>query len=174
MSITGTNSLTIGTTNVQPSTASGFSELADTIDSLALSNSWAWSNGTGADQATGIWHDQRIVNAGVNDDIDLSGVLTDVFGETITSTIVKALYVDNLNATETDDLEVAKLVTNGWTSLIGGISAGITVRGGGTLYVTAPGAIGYAVAAGTDDILRIRNPGGNNITYNIAIIFVGT
>lgn len=47
----------------------------------------------------------------------------------------------------------------------------INIRPGGALILLAPDATGYAVTAGTGDLLRIANSAGStSVTYDIILI----
>jgi hypothetical protein len=126
------------------------------------------ADGTGADQANRIWHDTRTVNASSSDDIDLTAVLTDAFGATLTFARIKALLI-RAAAGNGDVLNVggdaAALV--GWVADASDI---VKVRPGGLLLLAAPDATAYASTATTADILQIANPDDEAATYDIVLI----
>jgi hypothetical protein len=145
------------------------------------------SNGTGSLQSNLMFHDRRrLTPSSPTDLLDLAGVLTDAFGDTLTFTVVKALLVYNLGVpnaspatawtmTTGEDIEVGA-GTNGIVSWFGGASATgnekIIVRSGGALVLTAPHD-GYAITAATADILRISLEGGGSADVDYDLIIMG-
>lgn len=141
-------------------------------DPLAKDYTQLLSSGTGANQASNMFHDQRTIGASSSENLDLSGVLTNVFGVVLTFTKIKALFVRAAAANVND-----VLLGNGTNPFIGPFGAAgasvVTVKPGGTALFIAPDATGYAVTAATGDILKVANSGaGTGVTYDIVIIGV--
>lgn len=133
-----------------------------------LTQTFTW--GTGNQQAKEYWHDTRTITAGANDDMDLAGGLTSPLGATITFTAIKAflLLIDAHDGTKS--LRVGPQgVANAWQGWHGGVAAGNynTVH---EWMVMVNSYSGWAVTAGTGDILRINNPGGTSVSYHIWIL----
>lgn len=140
------------------------------IAPLARTYQMLYSTGTGAGSADRIWHDQRTIAPSGTDDLDLAGVLTDVFGATVTFVRVKALIVAAA-AGNTNNVIVGNAATNGFITWVGGATNTVTVRPGGFLALAASDATSYAVTAGTGDLLRIANSGaGTSVVYDIVVI----
>lgn len=132
----------------------------------------AFANGTGQDQADIVWADQRTVTAGADDDIDVAGVLTDVFGATITAARIRAIFIKTANGA-TANLEIGAAAANPIATLFGATNDKLVVRlGGGFLLLCAPDATGYAIVAGSADTLRVSHDGttSDDVTYNIVIL----
>jgi hypothetical protein len=130
------------------------------------------ANGTGAGQADRIFHDRRTLAASATEDLDLAGTLTDPFGATITFARIKALLVAAA-AGNTNNVIVGGAATNQFLTWVGAGTHTVTVRPGGVLALLAGGAdaTGYAVTAGTGDLLRIANSaGGTSVDYDIVLI----
>lgn len=132
------------------------------------------ATGIGAGQADKVWHDERTLGASTGEDIDLAGDATfkDAFGNAITLVKVKGLVV-SANAANANNVVVGNAATNGFISWVGGATHTVTVRPGATLalFCGQADAAGYAVTAGTGDLLRILNGGaGTSVTYQIIII----
>jgi hypothetical protein len=125
-----------------------------------------FANGTGSGQANLIFRDQRTLLTGANETLDLAGALTDPFGATLTFGHVKALIIENTSTART--LTVGGAAANAWETWT---SAGgtVTVPPGGIFSICAPAA-GFAVTAGTGDLLKIANDAGSSCTYNLIII----
>lgn len=139
--------------------------------SLAKNYTIALASGTGAGQADRIWTDTRTLGASANEDLDLAGVLTDAFGATLTFVKVKGIIVAAA-AGNTNNVIIGNATSNGFVTFVGGATHTITVRPGGVfaLVCGAADSNGYAVTAGTGDLLRIANSAGTtSVTYDIAI-----
>lgn len=132
------------------------------------------TSGTGAGQADILWCDQRTVSSASNDDLDLSGVLTDAFGATITAVELVALIV--INAPQSGSANTTNLTIGGGSNPVVGFLGGTTptigpIRPGSFVFLGSSDAAGFgAITAGTGDILRIANSSGASATYQIGII----
>ena len=63
--------------------------------------------------------------------------------------------------------------SNGFTSWVGDATDVVKVKPGGALILVAPDATGYAVTAGTGDLLTITNSAGStSVTYDVVIMGV--
>ena len=132
------------------------------------------TDGTTANKADMLWMDQRVITTGANDDIDLAGVLTDVFGTTITMAEVVLLFLINAprsGSANTTDLTIG-IGSNPFLGFLGGTTPTIgPIKPGGMIMIGAGDAAGIGtVTAGTADILRVANSAGASATYQIAIL----
>jgi len=161
--------------DVKASMAWLFSELiqiSNVNDNGKLEYSQSLTDGVGADQADVLFHDERTVGAGANDDLDLTALVHSIYGNIVTFSFakVKVILLMNLSTTAGDVLRV------------GGAGAGLAFatpfNGNATAVIEAPadGCLllvnkknGWTVTAGTGDILRVNNPGAAGITYRIVI-----
>jgi len=153
-------------------------DLSTVVDSATLGPSSSITDGTGANQANLLWHDKRTIAASANDDIDLYGVLEDVFGGAVNFAVVKGLLIANLGvsaatpvptAGETLTIGAATVGTE-FDSIFAGVGTSkLVLHSGGILFLSSP-IDGLAVVATTADILRISNVGASSIDYSIAII----
>lgn len=134
-----------------------------------------FEEGTGANQADLPYIAERQVADGGNDDIDLAGVLTDIFGETITNAEIAALFVLNQRKSSgtanTTDLTIGG-GSNPFLGFLGGTTPTIgPLKPGAGCFLFAGDAAGLgAVTASTADILRISNSAGAVNNYQIGII----
>lgn len=137
---------------------------------LSYSKSGSLSNGTGANQADRIWADQRQIAASANDDLDLNGTaLQDALGANLALARIKllAVYADPANV---NNLLIGAAAANPVSTILGATGV-LTVRPGGMLLLSAPGATGYAITPATADILRFTNGGaGSVVNYDVVII----
>jgi len=147
-------------------------DLQEQSSALTSSDSLSLTDGTGANQANNVFSDQRTLAASANEELDLAGSLTDAYGSTITFTKVKALKVSAASG-NTNSVNVGGAAANGFINWVGDATDVIKIPPGGTFLITAPDATGFAVTAGTGDLLKITNGGGStSVTYDIVIIGV--
>ncbi|GAA3077830.1 hypothetical protein [Streptosporangium carneum] len=128
------------------------------------------ADGTGLNQANRLWSDERTLAASASEDLDLAGVLTDPFGASITFARVKGLIVAAPLA-NANNVVVGGASSNPFVGPFGAGTHTVAVRPGGLLVLMAPDATGYAVTAGTGDLLKVANSGaGSSVTYQIVVI----
>jgi len=130
------------------------------------------TNGTGArDVASTVWHDIRSLSASSDESLDLSGSITDAFGDTLTFTIVRGLFVANLDESSANTVLEIGAGTNAFSSFLGSATDKVKVASGGVFCVWNPTAAGYAVTAGTGDVLKIANTSSDTAcSYQVVII----
>jgi len=137
---------------------------------LGYKQEFAWPDGTGADKADLVWHDQRQLAASANEELDLAGVLTDAFGTTLTFAKVTALVVF-AKKTNTNNVIVGGAAANALATMFSDASDKAVVRPGGLVAFIARDTTAYAVTAGTGDKLKIENSaGGSVVDYEIVIV----
>jgi len=129
--------------------------------------STAYAFGSGAKQISTFYRAARTLAGSANEDLDLAGGLTDDNGATITFTEVKALYIENTSAIDT--LTVGAAASNALASLFGATTHTLKIPPKTKLLLWSEDATGYAVVAGTGDLLRITNGSGGSTIYNILI-----
>jgi hypothetical protein len=125
------------------------------------------TDGTGAGQCNKWYRAYRTLAAGAADNLDLAGSLLDPFGNTLTFTGIKyiAIALISASANGTNKLTIGN-ATNPW---VGPMGASGTIDVFDALELYHPGTSGWAVTAGTGDILKINNGGAASITYCILI-----
>lgn len=150
-------------------TLSNLLDLSTATDPLSEKAKLTWTNGTAADKADRIFHDQRTIAASSNEDIDLAGSLSGAFGSTLTFVELRALMV-KASSSNTNNVVVARASSNG-VPLFSAASDAIIVPPGG-VFLWACGADGkVAVTAGTGDLINISNSSsGTSVTYDIVIV----
>jgi hypothetical protein len=145
---------------------------AGDLDAAALSilKTFAWSitNGTGSNQADKLWSDTRTLAASANEDLDLSGSLSSLFGA-FAPAKVKAVVIF-ARAANTNSVVISRPAANGLVIFAAASDALAGLQPGGVFVYTAPTA-GIAVTAGTGDLLNIANSaGGTSVTYDIIVV----
>lgn len=132
----------------------------------------AFVDGAGLGAAQKMWFDQRTIAASGSENLDLSGVLVDAFGNTLALTKVKALLFFAA-AGNTNNVVVGGAASNAFATPFGDATDTVSVKPGGMLLLVAPDAAGYAVTAATGDILKVANSGGTTgVTYDVLILGV--
>lgn len=131
------------------------------------------ANGTAAGQADRVFADTRTLAASATENLDLAGgTLTDPFGNVLTFARVKAIIVAAA-AGNTNDVIVGGDVTNTFFGSFADETDAVRIRPGGVFAMLcgAADAVGYAVVAGTGDLLKVLNSaGGTSVTYDVIII----
>jgi hypothetical protein len=136
---------------------------------MNVKKQYTLTDGNGANQAQAVFSDQRALGGSSNEELDLAGGLTDVYGATITFTKIKAIFVIAA-AANGDNIEVGGSVANGFDAWVGAAGDLVKVRPGGVLALIAAEATAYAVTAGTGDLLKIANADAAGATYDIIIV----
>lgn len=128
-------------------------------------------DGTTAGKADRLYAGRVTVGASSSTDLDLAGVLTDDFAQTITFARVKGLYVAAA-AANANNVVLGAAAGNVWTGLLN--STGTLTLRPGCFNLTMAGAAdatGYAVTGGASDLLRVANSGaGSSVTADVVII----
>jgi hypothetical protein len=125
------------------------------------------ANGTLNGQADLAFVDERTLASGANEELDLAGVLTSVFGATLTFVEVMSIMVYALPA-NTTNLTVGGAASNAFQGWFGDAAdTEVIAPGGVALHHRASG---WGVTAGTGDKLKIANASGASATYQIAIL----
>lgn len=129
----------------------------------------AFNNGTANGQGDLLFADRRTIAASGNDDLDLAGGLTDIFGNTLTFVEVASIEI-RAAAGNTNNVVLGNAASNQFVGPLGGATHTIALKPGAVFAIGDPGA-GWAVTAGSADVLRIANSGaGTSVTYDIVII----
>lgn len=151
-------------------TLTGDNDLSSVTQNIAYSKAFNLADGTGANQANMIWLDQRTLAASATEGLDLAGSLTNVYGSTITFTSIKGIIVFAA-AANTNNVLVGGAVSNGFINWVSDASDVLVVPPGSMFSLVNPNANGYAVTAGTGDILKISNSSsGTGVTYDIILL----
>lgn len=127
--------------------------------------------GTTADNADRLWHDQRTIGPGANDDIDLTNLAQQVFTGSLPVAMVnvKAINIICLSTTTGDKLKIDTSVANGYQSVTDGASGRIPI-GPDSPTVLANKKDGMGAVTSTNRILRITNPGATAVSYKIVVV----
>lgn len=145
-------------------------DLSTAKDVLNFKRIFQIADGIGANKAESIFHDQRTLTASSTEDLDLSGVLLDVFGVAIAFSKIKTMIIAAL-AGNTNDVLVGGAAATQFVNWVSDATDEIVVQPGGLFVLHNPTAGGYAVGAGASDLLKIANSaGGTSVIYDIILI----
>lgn len=143
-------------------------DLSAPSDPLSRDYSLVFADGTGANQANMMWHDQRTLTASAAETLDLVGSLTSVFGTTISLTAIKGILVA-ASSGNTNNVLVSRPSSEGVT-VFSAASDAIAVRPGGIFLWVDPSAAGITTTAATSDDLTLTNSAGStSVVYDIVI-----
>jgi len=135
----------------------------DVLAGLSLSDSL--TNGTAADQANAVWHDERTL-AATSETLDLQ-TLTDALGLALTFAAIKAIVIKNSATTTAFDLAVGNAAANPWSACFSDPSDEIIVPPNGIWLWWSPTDAETVDATHSD--FKIDS-GANAVTYKIWII----
>lgn len=171
--MTGTATRTVtGLTN----TISG--QLDSTATNALASKPWTY--GTGVDSANQIVTTALSIAASGTNDLDLSGSLTNIVGDTTaTLSAVKAIMVelinvaqDSTNGTACSSITIGADATNPWLAPFDAGTGTYTIKSGGRWFHEDPTAGGLPVTASTGDILQIVNNDAGVAAY-VRVTIIG-
>lgn len=146
----------------------GAADLGTPTFPFAFSAPLSLTNGTGASQVDRVWSDERTLAASGTEDIDLAGVLSDIYGAALSFAKIKAVFV-KAAAGNTNDVVVSRPASNG-VPLFAAAGDAVAVKPGGAFALFWPGA-GVSVAAGTADLLTFTNSAaGSGVTFQVVIL----
>lgn len=164
--------VTVNNANMKMSVTAGLSsdpDIGSASQSISYSQTITFTDGSGANQINAIWQDSRQISAGSTDDIDLAGVLTDAFGNTLTFTTIKGMAIFAY-AANGDNIKIGGDATAAFINWVDDATDEVIVAPGGFFMLGNPSAAGYAVTATTGDILQITNAdGAAAVDYDIIL-----
>lgn len=123
--------------------------------------------GTGYGKADIAFMDTRTLAASTTENIDLAGALVDAFGATIAAAKVKAILIENPEAS-LSNLTVGAAGSNTFVGPFNDATDAIVLKPGDRFVAVS--RTGWTVTAATGDILKVANGAGGSANYNIEII----
>ena len=146
------------------------SDLNTLKDEIVLSRGLTLANGTGANQADTVFHDNRTLADGANETLDLNdGTLSDQFGDAVTLDILKTIYIKNNSS------DASLLIGGAAATQLGLFADGtdiLTLRPGGEFFMTAADANGIDTTTNPDLKMAHNGTGTSSLTYDIIVIGV--
>lgn len=128
------------------------------------------SNGTGANSADLMFHDERTLTASGTEDLDLAGGLTNpLTGAAMTFVELREILIYASSA-NTNNVNVTRPASNG-VPLFLAAGDGVPVPPGGVYHWVCPADGKVTVTAGTGDLITITNSAGStSVTYDVVIL----
>lgn len=148
-------------------TAAG--DLGSAKSRVAVSKALSLLAGTDAtNKANILFADTRTIALSANENIDLSGALSDAFGASIAAAEIVAIYIEAA-AANANNVQVTRPASNGFIGPFMATGDGVSIKPGE--YALFVSQSGWAVTASTGDLLNIANSGaGTSVTYNIVVV----
>ena len=141
-------------------------KVATPLANINVAKSLTLTTGTGSNQANEWWADERTVT-GASETINIQdGTLTNMFGDTITLSSVKILFIQNTSVVSGEKLTI----TGDWAVTKLGTMTNFLVHPGG-YHIAASPVDGFAVTATSADQITI-DPGAATIKYNSILVGV--
>ncbi len=163
MSLTATVQLSVAGQQTNPV------DLGTAKAPFSESLSIAYASGVAAGQADRVFHDQRTLAASATENLDLAGILADVFGAVLTFATIKAIIIRAASG-NTNDVQVTRPAANGVVGPFLAAGDGVALKPGFAFAWFGSGA-GVAVTPATGDLLTITNSAaGTPVTYDVIII----
>lgn len=160
------------TATVKASVQASLTKTADfesAASAIAHSFALTFSDGTAASQADRIFKDTRTLSASATEDLDLSGSLTNIYGDTMAFADVRMVLI-TADSANTNNVNVTRPAANGLPIFLAA-SDGVAVRPGGAFLYVAQDTTAIPVTASTGDLLTLTNSAGSTpVTYSITII----
>jgi len=143
----------------------------ETVREEILAAAIALASGAGAGNIDVLWRDTRTLAASASENLDLAGALTDQLGSAAVFARVKAILVMAAPG-NTNNVNVSRGSSNGAPLFLAN-GDGLPVRPGGFWLLSCADSdgTGYALTAGTADILTVANSNsGTSVEYTIAVL----
>ncbi|WP_441268681.1 hypothetical protein AB7G19_29985 [Bradyrhizobium sp. 215_C5_N1_1] len=139
----------------------------DVVDRMPDAADVQLASGTGYGKADIAFMDTRTLAASTSENLDLAGALLDAFGATINAAKVKAIMIENPEAS-LSTLTVGAAASNTFNGPFSGATHSVDLKPGDrALFVSRTG---WTVTAATGDLLKVANGAGGSVNYNIEII----
>lgn len=143
-------------------------DLVDASAPLVKTAVLQMTNGVAANQANVIWSDRRVLNASTTEDLDFAGGgLVDAFGVAIAPAKIRAVLIYSLS---TNAQSLTLFGDANSIPILNTAATTTTLQPGGMFMVVAPALAGFAVTAGTGDIIQVANGAGVAVTYDIIVL----
>lgn len=150
---------------IKQSTTAGRSKAEQTFSQIR----YDVQNGTTSGKMDLLYSATRTLAASASEDLDLSGALVDTLGQTCVFADARMICIVASSA-NTNNVLVGGAASNQFINWVGNSSDVVVVKPAGCFFLYTPTDAGYAVTAGTGDLLKIANSGaGTGVTYDIYI-----
>ncbi|WP_316188322.1 MULTISPECIES: hypothetical protein [unclassified Bradyrhizobium] len=139
-------------------------DVADRIPDMA---DIVLSYGAGYGKADIAFSDDRALSVSTSENLDLSGALVDAFGQTINAGKIKAIMIDNQEASG-GTLTVGAAASNTFNGPFSGATMSVDIKPGDRAVFVS--RAGWPVTAATGDILKVACGAQGSAVYRITIV----
>jgi hypothetical protein len=119
------------------------------------------------DQANTLFADTRTLATSATESLDLSGVFADAFGAVIANAEIVGIYI-KAAAANTTTLSFFGAASNSFNGPLTGTTPKYTLAADEFVFMGS--RAGWAVTAGTGDIVAVANSAGASADYDIVVI----
>jgi hypothetical protein len=166
------NTLTASfTSNITGTLTAPAIELLATSSKLKAGKTVSFKTGDGVGEVNNVFADIRTITPSEPETLDLSGVLSSPFGETLAFSSIKGIYIENKSKDAT--LIVGGASANAWIGFFGAATERLRIPPGGYFELPNPTGDGWPVTAATADLLKIAHGGDGAAAIEYAIVLVG-
>jgi len=157
------------TANIESSGSKSL-DLSTPSDRVALATStYSFADGTGALSAEQHYHDRITLTHGASTEVDLFDTLLDAFGDTVSFTKIKVLYLKNNSDAAT--LIYGHSAANA-LAIMETVGDGGLIGPGGVLLLINPSAAGFACSAG-NDLLKLEHDDADASDMDVDLYVLG-
>lgn len=150
-------------------TYTGSADLGNPVQSVPFGGEGSMTSGTADRKADLVFSDIRVLAASTSEELDLAGSLSDVFGATLTFVKIRGIYI-SAAAANGGNIVVGGASSNAFAGPFADDTDKIELPAEAYLEWVNPKG-GWAVTAGTGDLLKIENDdSGASGTYTIQIV----
>jgi len=142
----------------------GASTVEETFDPFV---NWTHTDGDSTNQMTTIVRETVVLTNSQARTLNLSGGVSDSFGDVTTFSTVRFLCVTCPSA-NTNTISIGGSTTNAWAAWCGATNQTATIRPGGAMILIAPDLTGYAVTTNACNLMFTNN-GTNSTSYSVYI-----
>lgn len=147
----------------------GSGDLANPVQTVPFGGEGSMTNGTTDRKADQLFSDVRTLAASTSEELDLAAALVDAFGATLTFVKIRGIYIVAA-AANTGNIVVGGAASNAFAGPFADDTDKVELPAEAYVEWVNPKA-GWAVTAGTGDLLKIENDdSGASASYTIQII----
>jgi hypothetical protein len=125
------------------------------------------ANGTGANQADSVFTATYVIGSGATQSIDLKGSLTDALGMAFTPAKLRLVKIVSKTSNTTN---LTLFGDANSVPILSTLATTTTLTPGDIFFQTNRSAAGWAVTAGTGDIVKIVNAAGASAVVDVVLI----
>jgi hypothetical protein len=145
------------------------SSVSSSVQNIDYPKVLSWPNGVVINTADKVFAKSDTVSSGSPKTYDVSGGITDAFGNSLTLAKVTAIAVFN-NSTTVGEILSIGAGSNPLLNWVIATGDGVKVGPGGFFAIADPSLAAFGVTAGTGDVLQVAVAAGTNVPFDIVIV----